>query len=384
MTGNGWETTKLEKVLRLDLDSVPVEAGVTYPMVGVYSFGRGLFDREPADGTSSSYRIFYRLRPDHFVMSQLFGWEGALALSSEQFAGKFVSPQFPTFQCDPDRLSRYFLAWYTRQPHFWHELSKRARGMGDRRRTLNPDALFDCEITLPPRDEQDRIVARLDALAAKIEEAKRLQSSITEEVHSMVMSLHHHASADRSVEVGSLLTLHENREPTEPTKEYPQVGIRSFGGGLFAKPAVLGLGTTYKHFNRLEKGMVVLSQVKGWEGAIAVCPAELEGYYASPEYRTFRCVGGQCHSEYMKHLVRTPWFHEHLATATRGQGARRERTRPEMFLPLRIPMPTYQQQGEVVRLLDRLEAIPPHGAEIETEFNAMLPSILDKAFKREL
>jgi type I restriction enzyme S subunit len=108
-------------------------------------------------------------------MSQLFGWEGALALGSEKFAGMYLSPQFPTFLCEATKLDRAFLGWLMRRPTFWADLGSRASGMGDRRRTLTPDALFKCEIPLPPLSDQRRIVARLEELGAQIEEACRLR-----------------------------------------------------------------------------------------------------------------------------------------------------------------------------------------------------------------
>jgi type I restriction enzyme S subunit len=67
-----WPTVRLGEVLRLDLDRFPVGAATTYPMVGVLSFGRGLFDREPIENGKTSYRVFYRLKAEHVVMSQLF------------------------------------------------------------------------------------------------------------------------------------------------------------------------------------------------------------------------------------------------------------------------------------------------------------------------
>src|ERR1019366_6502033 len=97
-----WPKIELRQVMTLDSDPVRVSPAETYEMVGVYSFGRGLFHREPVSGANTSYKFFYRLKSDHVVMSQLFGWEGALALSSQDFAGLFVSPQFPTFLCDPE------------------------------------------------------------------------------------------------------------------------------------------------------------------------------------------------------------------------------------------------------------------------------------------
>lgn len=78
-------------------------------MVGVLSYGHGLFRRPAVQNGKTSYSYMLRLKPEHVVMSQLFGWEGALALSSQEFDGSYVSPNFPTFLVDEKELDRKFL-----------------------------------------------------------------------------------------------------------------------------------------------------------------------------------------------------------------------------------------------------------------------------------
>ncbi len=78
----GWEMVKLGKVLKQDKASaVSIDPSKNYEMVGVYSFGRGLFHKESQLGMNTSYKVFYHLKEKHIILSQLFGWEGALALS---------------------------------------------------------------------------------------------------------------------------------------------------------------------------------------------------------------------------------------------------------------------------------------------------------------
>ena len=379
-----WPNVKLGDVMRLDLDRVTVDASVTYPMVGVYSFGRGLFHREPVEGGNTSYKQFYRLKADHIVMSQLFGWEGALALSSEEFEGRFVSPQFPTFRCDEEKLDRHFLGWLMRRPLFWQDLGTRASGMGDRRRTLSPDSLFAAHIPLPPLPEQRRIVARIESLAAQIHEVRTLREQAHKEVQFLVTSIHLHLAGSRRKRLGQFLKLDEEQVPVTPAEDYRQVGVKGFGGGLFSKPAVTGADTTYSIFNRLYEGALVLSQVKGWEGAVAVSGSDLAGWYVSPEYRTFRCISSEARPAYLSAVVRTEWFWSRLKDATRGVGARRERTRPEQFLEIEVPMPTVEKQAQAEVVFARMGALKNLQAETAAELDALLPSILDKAFKGEL
>jgi type I restriction enzyme S subunit len=228
------------------------------------------------------------------------------------------------------------------------------------------------------------VVARIEELAAQIHEARTLRQQAAEEAEAFVTSVHSNLAGNRIKKLGEILELDEDQEQISPTGSYPQVGVRSFGGGLFQKGAVEGSGTTYRAFNRLYKGAFLLSQVKGWEGAVAVCPDELAGWFVSPEYRTFRCIPSEARSDYLASLVRTEWFWGKLANATRGVGARRERTRPEQFLNIELPMPDVNQQKRGEALFAEVDALKRLQADTAAELDALLPAILDRAFKGEL
>ena len=86
----------------------------------------------------------------------------------------------------------------------------------------------------------------------------------------------------------------------------------------------------------------------------------------------------------MARLVRTKWFWNRLSNATRGVGARRERTRPEQFSDLELPIPDVQHQkrGELLfAVVDTLQRIQTETAH---EVDTLLPTILERAFKGEL
>jgi type I restriction enzyme S subunit len=232
--------------------------------------------------------------------------------------------------------------------------------------------------------EQRRVVARVEELAAQINEARTLRRQAAEEAEAFVTSVHINLAGKRTKKLGEILKLDEDAVPIEATGSYPQVGVKSFGVGLFAKGAVEGTGTTYRAFNRLYEGVLLLSQVKGWEGAVSVCPPELAGWFVSPEYRTFRCISTESRARYLAPLVGTEWFWSKLAGATRGVGARRERTRPEQFLNIELPMPEVDQQRRGEALFAEVDALKSLQAQTETELDALLPTILDRAFKGQL
>jgi type I restriction enzyme S subunit len=223
-------------------------------------------------------------------------------------------------------------------------------------------------------------MARVEDLSARIREARTLHEQAAEEAEALVTSVHVSLAGMRTKRLGEIVKLDEDAQVIEPIASYPQVGVKSFGEGLFRKGAVEGFDTTYRAFNRLYDGALLLSQVKGWEGAVAVCPPELAGWFVSPEYRTFRCNPSEARPRYLAPLVRTVWFWSKLAGATRGVGARRERTRPEQFLNIEIPMPDVHQQKRGEALFSEVDGLKRLQAETGAEIDALVPAILDRAF----
>lgn len=379
-----WSMVSLGEVLKISLDAAAIEASSSYNIAGVYSFGRGLFKRGPISGSDTTYKVFHRLHKDSLVMSNLKAWEGAIARVTKDYEGWFLSPQFTTFDVFEDRIDVRYLEWYCKRSLLWEELRLISRGMGARRDSVHPERFLSIKIPLPPLPEQQRIAAKIEALAAKIVEANSLRHKAAEESEALVTSLHVNIAGKRVRELREVVLLDEEAVPVKPGEEYPQVGIKSFGTGLFKKSATKGADTTYKAFNRLYPGALVLSQVKGWEGAIAVAGDDFAGWFVSPEYRTFRCIDGEASPDYLSALVRTEWFWGRLQTATRGVGARRERTRPEQFLHIKIPMPDLDHQKSAVAVFKMLEALKGPQSQTAAELDALLPAILDRAFKGEL
>lgn len=153
-----WQELPLGKVLTLDLDKVSVDPNGTYPIAGVYSFGRGLFRREAIRGSETSYAVLHRLNEGQFVLSRLKGWEGALAPVSADFAGYYLSPEFPTFRPITSALSLQYLTLVTQQPSFWESLRRRAVGVGGRKSRVKAEVFLETRIALPPLPDQRRIV----------------------------------------------------------------------------------------------------------------------------------------------------------------------------------------------------------------------------------
>jgi len=170
-----WPRVRLGEVLRRSELNVSVEAARSYQFAGVYCFGRGVFRGQERIGSQFAYRSLTRLEVGDFVYPKLMAWEGAFGIVPSNCDGCFVSPEFPVFKLRRDQIIPQFLSLFFQLPRVWEEISGKSTGTNIRRRRLNPDDFLHAEIFLPPVVEQRRIVARIEEVAAQINEAQTLR-----------------------------------------------------------------------------------------------------------------------------------------------------------------------------------------------------------------
>lgn len=92
---------------------------------------------------------------------------------------------------DPDRLDREFLAFFLRSPDFVETVSARARGANLPR--VSMDEFWACAVPLPPLDEQHRIVERIKACMARIDEIEGLRSETKKMAATLELAAFHDA-----------------------------------------------------------------------------------------------------------------------------------------------------------------------------------------------
>lgn len=374
-----WPRVALGELLARADDTATLNLEDQYHEVTIRLWGKGVISRGKVCGSEvTTTRRF--VRANQFILSKIDARNGAVGLVPPELDGAIVSNDFPSFTFrDSQRLDPAFMGWLARSVSFVKLCKAASEGTTNRVR-IKESRFLDQRIGLPSLPEQHAIVARLDALADKTRQLTTHLDAIEECASAVLLSLHHRLSNNRKVRLSDVFELHEDSVPVEAGNAYPQVGVRGFGGGLFAKAAVTAAETAYRAFNRLHPNAIVMSQVKGWEGALALVPNELSGMFVSPEYRTFRCKPDKAHPVYLGELIKTPWFWALLQDATRGVGARRERTRPEQFLNIELPMPHHGEQERAVELLSRLMALKARHAAIRADNAALLPATLERLF----
>ena len=377
----GWPVVALGEVLEQIQRPTPIEPDEEYRLLGMRSQIGGPFLRETKKGSEISARVLNQVKAGDFIYSRLFAWQGSFGVIPEELDGCYVSNEFPIFAVDKAHIDPRFLVFWFGLPQTQRTVEADCFGStpGTRNR-YKEEYCLKLETPCPPLNEQQRIVAKLDKVAGLVEEVQSLRQEIDREMLAVVQSTHFKLADVAERPFGEFIEAREDRVSIKPTERDPQIGLRGFAGGLFFKDAVQGSETKYKTFNRLRPGLLIVSQPKGWEGAVAVCDASHEGWYASPEYRTFRCKPELLDNQYLAALLPTPWFQHELTKLTRGQGARRERLRPEMLLDMNVRMPAIEAQRGALRSFGRLGDLRAERVSVEEDIGVLLPAMLDGVF----
>jgi hypothetical protein len=153
------------------------------------------------------------------------------------------------------------------------------------------------------------------------------------------------------VTLGEILARTEDPTTVDSSIEYPNIGVYSFGKGVFRKPPILGWKTSAKTLFRVHAGQFIYSRLFAFEGAYGVVPEELDGSYVSNEFPTFDYDHAQVTSAFLETYFATPNVWARLAKGSRGLGNRRQRVQPDALMAhqLRLPPLEIQRQLEAVR-----------------------------------
>ena len=164
LTGNPGHDQPLGSALSLKRESEPVVRDLHYRILGVLRSGEGFIDRGVIHGSETGYARMTKVGTDQLVYRKLTAWEGPISVSSEEEAGGWVSPEFPVFNVNSSLLRPALLRHYCRWPGLWSRIGDRLVGSVQRRKRLNPDALVQIQLPIPPLETQDSWVFALDGM----------------------------------------------------------------------------------------------------------------------------------------------------------------------------------------------------------------------------
>jgi type I restriction enzyme S subunit len=147
-----------------------IDLNGSYPELGIRSFGKGTFHKPPLSGGDVGTKRLYRIEPGDLLFSNVFAWEGAIAIAQPEDAGRFGSHRFITCQANPELTTAEFLRYYFLTDEGMLKIGEASPGGAGRNRTLGLEKLMAIEVPTPALAIQqtfDRLQAEVAALKVK-------------------------------------------------------------------------------------------------------------------------------------------------------------------------------------------------------------------------
>ncbi|EKF9233264.1 restriction endonuclease subunit S [Vibrio cholerae] len=379
-----WPLKKLGSVLDKSENWIEVQPDKEYSEVTVRLWGKGVNLRGTKIGSEIGSSRRLSVSEGQFIISRIDARHGACGLVPKNLDGAVVTNDFPVYTPKENKILPRYLELISKT-HFFVDACKRASEGTTNRVRLKEPRFFNIEIPLPDIAVQKVVVDKVDFALGKLEEIKLLRSSLLDDAQAMLSSAFHKIIEGAVYKpMSKVAPLERRKVEIDVNAEYPELGVRCFGNGTFHKPILDGMDVGTKKLYQMIPGDLVFSNVFAWEGAIAVVKKEDEGRVGSHRFITCLPKSGVVTADFLCFYFLTTEGLEKIQAASPG-GAGRNRTLGLKKLEnIEVPVPDYDKQLWFNQLQSYVEKIKQAQSENATELEALMPSILDKAFKGEL
>jgi len=399
MTSHNWPVVPLSEIARPVFRPVEVVPGQPYRTIGVKLWGQGAYERETIDGSKTAAKTLSIVHEGDLIINKICVRHGSTAIASAAVDGCAGSGEFPTFELDRVRVLPRWIHWHTKSQVFWAQCDRLSQGTSGKNR-IKPELFLTIEVPLPPLEEQRRIVARIEELAAKVEEARGLRSealratdALTHSELRRILVQHQDDSAWRFQPIPRVAAINPSRReqaalsPSDLVTFVPMSAVDELTGRI-QRPETKRFADVSKGYTWFRDGDVIFARITPCmqNGKAALASGLVNGVaFGSTEFHVLR-PGPQITGPWLHCLVRHKDFRDDAAKHFKGTAG--QQRVPQSFLEQKvIAIPPLNEQDRIVAHLSQLELrineVQFLQAETTVELDALLPSILDRAFKGE-
>lgn len=388
-----WPLVALGEVLTHRKEFIQIDDLETYKRCRVQLHAQGIVLRDSVVGAVIKTKKQQVCKAGEFLVAEIDAKVGGFGIVPAELDGAIVSSHYFLFGADESRLDRRFLGYYVRTSAFRDQVT--AQGSTNYA-AIRPRDVLGYTIPLPPLAEQQRIVARIEELAAKIAESGGLRQQAaegTEELSRVGSGLAFRGEwqAVYLETICSLIT-----DGTHQTPRYVDDGY-TFLSAQNVKPfrfmPEFHRKVSYEDYigcqkrAKPQKSDVLLTRVGAGIGEAAVLDRDIDfAFYVS--LALIRPIAEKVLPEYLVHWLNSPDGLSQSRGQTLGKGHSQGNLNLKLLRKFSLPLPSLSEQRRIVSYLDdlhaKVESLKRLQASTAAELDSMLPSILDKAFKGEL
>lgn len=166
---------------------VTVDLEASYAELGIRSFGKGTFHKPTVTGQELGDKRVYRIEPGDLLFSNVFAWEGAIAVARREDLGRVGSHRFISCVPHGGLTTAEYLRFYFLTDEGIAKIREASPGGAGRNRTLGLSKLMEIQVPEPSDHVQKKFIALKNKLSqASIVRVK--QKELSEALSSSILS----------------------------------------------------------------------------------------------------------------------------------------------------------------------------------------------------
>lgn len=390
----GWETVRLGEVLSQRKEFIEIDDLQSYKRARVQLHAKGIILRDIVEGGEVKTKRQQLARTGEFLVAEIDAKVGGFGIVPEVLNGAIVSSHYFLFEVDERKLDRRFLDAFIKTREFRDQIE--AQGSTNYA-AIRPAHVLSYKIPLPPLAEQQRIVAIIESISSEIEEAKRLRQEAVDEAETMLKStaakiIDQIEESNNKISLSEVVKVRGGGTPSKANPLYwkgdiPWVSPKDMKTRVIEDSQDhISIEATRETSAKIVNSGAVLVVVRGMILAHTVPSAVLQNSATI--------------NQDMKALIPNSKLSPHFLCAVLWARNREllelveksthdtRKFRTESLLGFKIPLPPLPEQRRIVAELDALQSQIDSLKQLQSatadELDALLPSILDRAFRGEL
>ena len=393
MMTNGWQTVPLGKFLAQRKEFFIIDDFSNYKRARVQSHGQGIVLRDEIDGTEIKTKKQQAARTGEFLVAEIDAKVGGFGIVPPELDGAVVSSHYFLFQIDESKCSKEWLNWFVR----YNSLEDQTKAQGSTNyAAIRPNDVLNFEIPLPPLTEQRRIVEDIELLAARVNEAQRLREEAEIEAEALwysnlskIFQRENNSQLPTLEEVCNAIIDNLHATPRYDGSDFPCVRSQDIGWGTVNYSTALRVSE--QEFNeRIIRGEPQAGDIvfvrEGDVGRCAVVDGS-QRFCLGQRVMMLRPNPKIIEAKFLMYqLISSPVLNNQLLEGMTGTTSRHLNI--SRFRKVRFLVPPLDEQRRIVAFLDSLQAKVNTLQKLQSasgeELSALMPSVLDKAFKGEL
>ncbi|REE67022.1 type I restriction enzyme S subunit [Paenibacillus taihuensis] len=169
---------------------VEVEDDELYPELGIRSFGKGTFHKPALTGVEIGNKKLYQIHAGDVVFSNVFAWEGAIAVASIEDDGRVGSHRFISCRPDLKQVNPYFLFYHFINKKGLEDINRASPGGAGRNKTLGLTKLENIFVPIPDIEEQNKFVLllkKVNEISNNLNEPRNISKIIAASLLSSIL-----------------------------------------------------------------------------------------------------------------------------------------------------------------------------------------------------